>query len=346
MWCGPIGRAVRLAARAPPEESRQTARRDTPPWIRRLGHDDVVAPRVTAMIGRADDQPDPGCDSAAPLPIEIVGRSTTSGDLDHVEVTGASRGQRGADGDAPAEADDADVLRVAMQQHRKQAEQPLRQHVPGIRRVHLSIDGERQRAGEPPDADGTCRAFPVILEPAGAQGRCRGRPLPDRAHCGAAREQLAVPLRQQSATRIKRIPTAAGKQNATFFFPLRLFDPRWPPRHNAPGKAPGSRRIASRRAQAELRISTNPATARRHRADVLALYTRAATSPIRDAPPPPRAQGEGRARPWSSAEEPPRSRPVTDDPAEHYAGVGDLRCDDEWSRVAANQALAAPHAPP
>ena len=42
----------------------------------------------------------------------------------------------------------ATLCGLAVQQHRQQAEQPLREHVAGVRRVDFAVDGERSRAGE------------------------------------------------------------------------------------------------------------------------------------------------------------------------------------------------------
>jgi len=65
-------------------------------------------------------------------------------DLDDVRAPNRAGGEGRANGHAAAESDDRDVLRVSMEQHGQQPEQPLRQHVAGVGGVHLAVDGQRQ----------------------------------------------------------------------------------------------------------------------------------------------------------------------------------------------------------
>ena len=81
-----------------------------------------------------------------------------------------------------------------MKEHRQQAEEPLRQHVAGVRRVHFAVDRKRCRARQPSDADGGRGPFGVVLQPAGAEhGVEIGRAEIRRVLVGAARQQLAIP---------------------------------------------------------------------------------------------------------------------------------------------------------
>jgi hypothetical protein len=70
--------------------------------------------------------------------------------------------QRTGKRDAAAEPDEADAPRRVVQQQRHVREEPLRQHVAAIRRVHLSVDRECGNAGQAADGHRGSRAFAVI----------------------------------------------------------------------------------------------------------------------------------------------------------------------------------------
>ena len=58
-----------------------------------------------------------------------------------------------------------------MEQQRHVREQPLRQHVAGVRRVDLAVDGQRDGAGQPADGDRAGRSLAIRQQLAGGQRR-------------------------------------------------------------------------------------------------------------------------------------------------------------------------------
>ena len=103
--------------------------------------------------------------------------------------------ERGAQRDAAAEADNADLARVLVEEQRQVRDQFLRQHVATVRRVHLAVDGERQRSGEPLDRDrGSC-PLAVVEQRAGLELSLQIKILRHvwRVEIRAAREERAIP---------------------------------------------------------------------------------------------------------------------------------------------------------
>ncbi len=106
--------------------------------------------------------------------------------------------QGGADRDAAAEADDADLLGVAMEEDGQEAEQALCQHVTGIRRVDLPVDHQGAHAGQFPNAHRRGRTIFVVQRAPRPQ---LGLEVPHihirRVLVGTACEKWQVPGRQQ-----------------------------------------------------------------------------------------------------------------------------------------------------
>ena len=126
--------------------------------------------------------------------------STTSGEISSTSTRSSGWRERRPERDAAAEAEDRCLPGRRVQQQRHVRQQPLGEHVAGIRRVDLAVDGQRRRAGRVAHRDGGAGAVAVVEEPAGGQreferiaGHRRG------VLVGAARQQFRAPRWQGRA---------------------------------------------------------------------------------------------------------------------------------------------------
>ena len=118
-------------------------------------------------------------------------------DLEHVDAL-ERMAERRPERDAAAQAEDGRLRGRRVEQQRHVREQPLGEHVAGVRRVDLAVDGQRRRAGRVAHRDGGAGAVAVVEQPAGGQrefervaGHRRG------VLVGAARQQFRAPRWQR-----------------------------------------------------------------------------------------------------------------------------------------------------
>ena len=105
--------------------------------------------------------------------------------------------QCGAKGDAAAEADDADLFRVVVQEQRQVRHQLLGEHVASVGGVRLAIDRQRRGAGQFLHRHCGRGPLAVVEQRARLQLRCQievGRHI-RRIHVDAAGQQLSIPGR-------------------------------------------------------------------------------------------------------------------------------------------------------
>ena len=126
--------------------------------------------------------------------------STTPCEISSTVDFGERMRERGTQRHAAAQADDGGALRIRMQQQRHMREQALRQHVAGVGRVDLAVDGQRDGAGQAADRHRAGRALAIRQQLAGGQRRLRGsaRAWPARTctrRSRAARDPIAATRR-------------------------------------------------------------------------------------------------------------------------------------------------------